>query len=61
MYTYVLTDNLNSALTPATVFTSIIQTITLKRNKLEIILSKINNFEKHILQNSPSGIHRKLA
>jgi 7tm Chemosensory receptor. len=60
-YTYVLTDSLNSVLTLSTVFTSVIQTITLKRNKLDIILSKINNCDKRILRNSSSDIHKKTS
>ena len=60
-YTYVLTYSLNSALTPAIVLTSIIQTITLKRNKLDIILSKINSFDKHILRNSSSDTYRRTS
>jgi hypothetical protein len=60
-YTYVLTDSFQSALTLVTVVISIIQAITFNRNKLDIILSKINNIDKCILRNSAFDIHRKTS
>jgi hypothetical protein len=57
-YTYVLTDGFNSALMLATVFISIIQAITFNRNKLDKILSKINNIDRYILRNSMCDLYK---
>jgi hypothetical protein len=60
-YTYVLTDSFKSVLAFATVVVSIIQTITFNRNKLDIIISKINSSEKSVLRNSSSRMCRRTS